>query len=277
MSFLLALFSARADCSLPDLEAQVSTSRAAFTTLELETFSGAVLEVEQTVSCLDAAIPTATASAVHEIAALRRYLDQNLVDDETAELKRAETLAAFRAAVLVDVSYMGPTELAPAGNRLHLQYQEALLQIARTSDAPTAPLPNLRRDQFLVDGVVARERPQDRPTVLQWIDADGVVQETDYLWPDEPLPEWPVPLANAWVRPAVLVSTGGMAVTSGVLLASALIAASQAADYSDTLNTTTINPAELERLVERANRRGIAAQVTAVSAGGLGVWYLVIR
>ncbi|MFT5682232.1 MAG: hypothetical protein ACI8RZ_003150 [Myxococcota bacterium] len=278
MNLLLTLFAAQADCSLPDLETQVATSRTAFTTLELETFSGAVLEVEQTVSCLDAVISTATASSVHEVYALRRYLDQNLVDDETAVIKRVETLSAFRAAVVVDLDYMGPIGLAPAGNRLHQQYQESLLQIARSAgESPTTSLPRLRRDQFVVDGVAARERPLDRPMVLQWVDADGDVQETGYLWPDDPLPEWPVPLTNAWVRPAVLVSTGGMALTSGALLVSALIASRQVDQHSETLNTTTITPAELDRLVTRANRRGVASQLTAVSAGGLGVWFLVIR
>ena len=145
--------------------------------------------------------------------------------------------------------------------------------MVRSPTVETAALPRLRGASFSVDGIESRVRPAELPVLVQVVDGDAVLHSA-YLWPDEPLPEWPLPLANAWVRPAVLVSTGGMALTSGVLWASGLIAASQVDVYRDDLDSDSATKAEIQQLADQANRRGVAAQVTSGLTGGLLVWYL---
>ena len=72
MLTLLTLLTAQADCTLPGLQAQVGSSREGFSSMQLDVFSGAVVEIEQTLSCLDVVPAAPVVASVHEVFALDR-------------------------------------------------------------------------------------------------------------------------------------------------------------------------------------------------------------
>ena len=80
--------------------------------------------------------------------------------------------------------YEFPSELFPAHHHIRLSYNKLLPAEARSR---VVRLP--RDGTLLFDGVDAR-RPRDRPTLLQMMDASGVVSQTMPLTMDMSLPEY---------------------------------------------------------------------------------------
>lgn len=176
---------ARPVCQVPrataDLVAGLETARQAYSDLDLEAFRDAVYGVRLVLPCVAEPITPHDAAEVHRFEGLLGFVERD-----------AERSArAFASARAIEPNYRFPESLVPAGNGALVDYTAVDPDTGARERVPP-PLDG----RILFDGEPGTLRPSDFPTVVQLVDGSGIVTDTAYLWPGEPLPAYaPRPVA----------------------------------------------------------------------------------
>lgn len=197
--------------------------------------------------CLSEPTERALVARYHRLQGLRAFVVRD----------RARARAAFAATRAVEPAAGLPTTFAPAGHPLQEEFGALPLDATITTRVPQAANGTLS-----FDAEVGRDRPQNLPTVFQWRDAEGAVRATAYVWPEDPLPTYPVRVGGN-VRRTLLVG----AVAGGVVAAGFAVTSFLAEDAYDTAETCD----DAERLYTLTNASGGAALGLAIAAGGTAV------
>ena len=266
--FLQAAFAA-CPATSGDLVASVEVAEAAFGALDVAAFRAATNKVTAEANCLADSASRPVVARLHRIEGLRAF-----VDGDTARADQA-----FAAARAIEPAYVFPEALVPDGHPVRVRYTALPPQ-----PGGTTALPSPTSGYLTVDARTSRDRPADRPTLLQVVGDDGGVRTSTYLWPGDPLPAYPAsavatgtsppPTDTPRQAPRTAERKGPnlpLAVAAGASLAVAggtmgLAASSHAAYYAD-----DARPAELEGLRARTNTFYLTSVGTGVLGVGLGV------
>lgn len=259
--------------SVAQLTAMVESAEDAFAANDAIGFTTALDATHEALRCLNSAPPPSLVAVVHEVEALKAYLQRD----------QGRAMAALRAMRDADQDAQIPEDLAPAGGELQAWW--ALASTLPTLDyAPVALAPGLR---LVVDGRPGDARPVDHLTVLVVLDAQGAVRWSDLLAPGDPIPAellagaaLPPPPPRR-LRAPLLISAGGVALVSGGLWAGALLGKGHLQDAGDRIasndaNVGVADGAAWQSAVKRTNTLGVAGQATAGLAVGLGVLGLAV-
>jgi hypothetical protein len=198
--------------SVPALRDAIDRANGAYASLDLPGFETAVESARSTLVCLDAVVPPSLAAGLHRTEGLAAFIASDPV--------RAS--AAFGAARRLEPTWRFPADAIPEGNPVLDAY--GALDVAALGFVEVDPPPS---GTLRIDGQPTRRRPTDVPIVYQWLDRDGAVATTAYLWPEDPLPAADVPLGSAAAthprRGAMLIVSGATALASGALYGSAAL------------------------------------------------------
>jgi hypothetical protein len=154
------------------LEDRVEAAEEAILLLDIPAFVGVSDELRGNVACVEDPLPADLVARLHRIEGFRRWGDR---DPDAAR--------AFAAARAADPDWVVPVELAPEGSPL----RRDIFAIEPDSRGRRVPAP--AEGVLWVDGRPSRERPQDRPAVVQLVDG-SFARWTVYREPDEPLPTY---------------------------------------------------------------------------------------
>lgn len=150
------------------------------------------------VPCLGDLVPTDLSARWHRVMSLQL--------DVVGDAAGADD--AIRAARAVDAAL--PFDLQWVGADHHL-----LAALATPVSPATRKVPEPRSGSIAFDGVSTRDRPKERPALVQVFDAAGVARTTAYLGPRDPLPPY---AAVPRRRYALAGSAAGSLLASGVFL-----------------------------------------------------------
>jgi hypothetical protein len=159
-----------------DLVAALDEVKLAYTDVAPEAFRAAADKARGLVPCLSDAIGHHEAAELHRTEGLAAFVDRN---PERASL-------AFAAARSLEPRFEFPTSLVPEGHPVARAYAEAQWTEERIVLVPP------KRGHLAFDGRESQSRPADQPTVVQIFGEDGRVDDTAYLWPGQPMPDYPL-------------------------------------------------------------------------------------
>jgi hypothetical protein len=213
-----------ADCTTrvatPDLVAALQRVESAYGALDTTSLFLAFEEVRSSIRCLDAALTEREAARVHRAHAITAFIR----GDDTA------AGAHMVASGYLEPGYRFPSQVVSEGHRLN-----RLLQAGDGREPPREAVPEAK-GSLVFDGRVAPSRPLGVPTVFQWLDEGGVPRYSAYLYPNDPLPPYPVVVVetaaeagdrprSAWKRSPVPWVLGGVgaAATTGLLIGGGVV------------------------------------------------------
>jgi hypothetical protein len=250
-------------------------ARAAFAATQLEAFEAATASLKALLPCMIEPIDPTVAAEAHRMLGLDAFVGR----------RSAAAEQAFAAARSVAPEYSWPEDLVPWGHPILSVYQSLPIEQGRFATLPAPPA-----GWVYLDGRPSEPRPLDWPTILQVSDAEGAIQLTVYLWPEQPLPAYAsiaaasalptatpleeaidpvlVPATSTTVRRGprgwALATAGGAVVASGTLY---LLAAHSASAYWDPATPT----GDLAALRGRTNGLVLASAGAGALAIGTGV------
>lgn len=266
--FLQAAFAA-CPATSGDLVASVEAAEAAFAALDVAAFRAATNKVTAEANCLADSASRPVVARLHRIEGLRAF-----VDGDTARADQA-----FAAARAIEPAYTFPEALVPEGHPVRVRYTALSPQ-----PGGSTALPSPTSGYLTLDARSSRDRPADRPALLQVVGDDGGVRASAYLWPGDPPPSYDSAAAVAVAPPPVPPTATKdptprerkgpnlpLAVAAGASLAVAggtmgLAAGSHAAYYAE-----DARPADLDGLRARTNGLYLTSVGTGVLGVGLGV------
>ena len=262
---------------------QVQEAADAFAETRLEAFRAATDTVHHMLPCMMAPLERPAAAALHRVQGLREFVDRN----------KDRSRQAFAAARALEPDYVFPEEVVPWGHPLLGEYQALDIESGGWQRVPPPA-----EGWVYVDGQPSEPRPEAWPAIVQVSDADGSIQASGYLWPDQPLPTYvtassassvdgaevaaganpklPSPEPAPPVLPAsrttvkrgpsgwLVATAAGVAVTSGLCY---FFASRSASDYWDPQTPFV----ELDASRARTNRLVVASGGLAAVATGAGV------
>ncbi|MDP2315802.1 MAG: hypothetical protein Q8P41_23095 [Pseudomonadota bacterium] len=231
----------------------VDDAEAAWTRLDTAGFDATTGTLDAALPCLSEPTERALLARYHRLQGLRAFG----VRDST----RAR--AAFAATRRLEPAAGLPTTFAPAGHPLQAEFEAVPIEAVTTERVPKAA-----DGTVSFDATVGRDRPANVPSVFQWRDAAGRVRTTAYVWPQEPLPDYPTAKPGRARRTLLLGAAGGAVVAAGLTLTAALAADS----YDDPANTCD----DLRRLRPLVNASNAGAIGFAIAAGGTAVVAFVV-
>lgn len=265
--------------STDELDDALSAAEADFANQDAEAFTAARATVEARLACFADPLTPVTIGRVHQAEALGAFLSH---DDERMVAALAGMLAGEKDHVI-------PDAIVPEGHKIRAALPRAQGLLATTELAPFRTMP---AGWIEVDGAYRENVQVSRAAILQYIDAQGKVQETRYYWPGADLLDWkadgkaPKVLAVApkvvappkQVKPRVrrpspqriafAAGAGAAAVATGVLVGVASGAKAQALDLS-----VPVDDATSARDLANTTTWGYIG--TAVVTAGLGVALVV--
>lgn len=199
--WLAASWTWAVECAAPvapaEIEAAMTTVEAAFRDLDEAGFRDGVNELAALrLPCVDQALTPDQAARYHRLMALHLH---GLGDEVGA-------LAALTAAHALAPTQPIPEDLAPPVHPLQQAWP------GLPTDTPAARVPEPKYGKLAFDGSFTRDRPRDRPALVQLFDASGVPSATRYLDPREPLPAY----AAIPRRRNALIGCSGGAVAASV-------------------------------------------------------------
>ncbi|MEQ1506207.1 MAG: hypothetical protein ABMB14_28500 [Myxococcota bacterium] len=255
--FLAGSAWAACPASSADLLAALEDAEAGFGNLDLDLFRVASDTAAADVACLAETLPRPLIARLHRVQGLRAFVD----DDPVA------AAAAFASARAIEPNYQFPEALVPAGHPVRERY----FTQDPASGGDQDLLPPID-GQIEVDGRPGADLPRTRPSVVQWIRADGAVPESHYLRPGAAMFEYPPAVVGPVealtetprerrARPSV-----PMAIGAGVLLAAAAGSYAVAADARHDYFADDVDPDQLEPLRSKT----AAFFYGAVGAGSAG-------
>jgi hypothetical protein len=228
MLLLLAAFTAGAcPASSADVVEALDDAERAFAALDLAAFRLATEAATAEVGCIEETLPRAMIARLHRMIGLRAFVDDDAVGAS----------AAFASARAIEPMYKFPEALVPAGHPVRGRYEQQ-----DPASGGEAPVPAPADGQIEVDGRPGAGLPRTRPSVAQWVRADGSVPESAYLRPGDALFDYPAgPSSPGTEAPAPVQAkrpapvSVPMAIGAGVLLAAAggsyALAAGARSDY----------------------------------------------
>lgn len=205
-------------------------------------FAVAVDSMRRILPCVQEGVDPATAAHVHRVEGLAAFAARDL---PAARL-------AFAAARVVDPTWVMPEAVAAVGSPLRAEWSAA--EAATT----TVRLPRPRSGELRVDGLLASERPDARPALLQVMDTRGRAVTSAWLAVGAPVPAYEKKPGAGW-----WIAAGASAVGGGALLGAAYLA-----DGEYRRSSTGAEADEARRVV---NGLAGAASGAGVLAVGLGV------
>lgn len=193
MKFILSLAalaaapSAYARCatpsSLPAVEALLSAGDKHYDELEDAALRQDLDDAAAAITCLEVALPPATAAHLHRLTGLWHDLQGDAASRD----------ASFTAAVRADPEYRFPARVLAPDNPTARAYVATI-----GATVAVEPVPEPAADvRLLWDGAAAPGRPGGLPVVLQVIEGEDVVSVSRLLAASDPLPEYRVPVAVA--------------------------------------------------------------------------------
>ena len=253
------------DCPEPtystDLTVAIAKAEGTFSDLDIPAFRAATDELRAVMRCLRDPITRSVAAQVHRFLGIRAFGDR----DDDARLY-------FAAARSIEPYYEFPSTLIPPGNPVRRVYADLALGQGLGRDVPKPAEGYL---QF--DGRTTLKRPVTWPTLLQHFDDSGQVVYSDYLAPNDPMPDYevstavevpdPVPLVPRVVPPArvpLLIGTSAAAVATGIVYG-------LAGNAEARFKSPATPDASLARLEKTANTLVVVSGVTGVVTVGLGI------
>lgn len=204
-----------ATCPTPsataDLIASLDAAKAAFADLDVPSFRAAVARMEVQLPCTSDEVTRELSAEIHRMQGLLAFANQSP--------DRAQS--AFAAARGIEPEYRFPETLVPAGNPLLSDYSA----LAPVSTQTAVPAPG--SGVLLFDGQLGGARPDHLPVLFQHINGEGTVAITSYLWPNDPLPGYPLsdtnPSGRGRTRRSMFIGAISSAVLSGGLYTSAFL------------------------------------------------------
>ena len=165
---------AHAACDLPATAVDVieasENSASAYENADLTGFMTTTSALEAKLACLQEPLPRNVIAGVHRMMGLRAFVDQ----------KRDKAEQAFGAARAIEPAYRFPETVIPPGHPIMSAYEALDVSDPATKDVPTAAA-----GYFQFDGRPSQARPVALPTVVQFFNADGAVEVTAYIWPED--------------------------------------------------------------------------------------------
>jgi hypothetical protein len=171
------------------LFSHLTAAQQAYVALDVPRFRDLMDQVHADLPCVSDEVTKHLAAEIHRYEGLEAFLDRS----------QDRSTKAFAAARSVEPTYRFPDAVVPAGNPVLADYTALDPDDGRT-ERVAPPLDG--RIQF--DGQPTETRPADFPTLFQLIDSEGRVRATAYLWPGDPLPDYP-----AGEIPKAADATGG--------------------------------------------------------------------
>ena len=231
---------AQAACDLPSTAVDViessENSASAYENADLTGFMTTTSELEAKLACLQEPLPRNVIAGVHRMMGLRAFVDQ----------KPEKAQQAFGAARSIESAYRFPETMVPPGHPIMSAYEALDVSEPVTKDVPTA-----ENGYFQFDGRPTQSRPISLPTVVQLFNAEGAVEVSAYIWPEDGMLDYEqgTPTLAPGVSPVVVdgrpkgpnlplaVGAGAAALLSGVAYGLASSAQGQfndpAASYDD--------------------------------------------
>lgn len=187
---LLLATALAADCASPtearDVRDTLDAAYRQLESLDIGGFKAATDDLDAVLPCLTEALPPPVIAEVHRTKGIRAFGER---DAELAGLM-------FAAARTIEPGYRFPYNLIPEGNPI----REAYLAVD-LGNAPTTPLQQPGIGDLRIDGYSTLDRPTAWPTLVQYLRADGTVDFTAYLHPDDAVPDYPLHVATPNPRP----------------------------------------------------------------------------
>lgn len=257
---ILALFGvALAACPVPttalDLERRLTRAEQGFADIDSVALRTALEQARQTLPCLAEPITPGVAARFHRAEALAA-LDAN---------NRALAEQAFASARAAEPEYVLPSAYATETVR-------EIYTAVNPDQGATQPLARPRSGSVKLDGVEAKARPLERPTVYQLLGTRGEVVETAYLLPGMPTPAYEEEdvRARKGARVALLVGGAGGVVAAGALYASA--AGVRSGPYAEAVSGWEDRGSEADRTrAEGLYATNHALVIGSAALAGLGV------
>ena len=142
---------------------------------DVEGFAQAKADVEIRMGCTSDPLSPSDVVTLHKVLALAAFFDQD-------DVRAAQAVAAM---LLVSPSATFPAELVPEGSKLAL-----LASQAPRAMPPGPALLALANGWIEVNGAFSPNVTEGAAATLQRFDSQGVVTETRYWWPGQPLGDW---------------------------------------------------------------------------------------
>jgi len=159
------------DQPLDELERTISEVLEANSNVDETAFTNSSRLMDAAITCLDAAPPPTTLARLHQVMALRAFVDGRIEDAR-------RSLTALRG---VDPSWKPPF---PEGHPFTQLWSSA------TEPGPERPIGSIRPRTWLVDGDEATAIPTERSFLLQVRDEGGVFRYNRYLYEPTNIPDF---------------------------------------------------------------------------------------
>lgn len=221
-------------------------AEAAWIQLDERRFEDAADTLGGRIACLDAAPDHALVARYHQLQGMRAFLARDA----------PRSRLAFAAARRVHPPTGLSPSLVPERHPLREEYTAMPLEAISLTRVPRPAAGAL-----WFDATASTDRPANVPTLFQWQDARGAIRRTAYVWPDAPLPAYPV--AGAARRSLLIVAAASGIAAAGLYTGAGLTAAT----YHDPVTPRD----DLGGLRTRVNVLNGAAIVVGVAAGGAAV------
>ncbi len=172
----------------------------AYRDLDERAFEPGIASMFAGIGCLSEVPDRAALSRLHRIVGIHRYI-------HSAE---PESIAAFRASRVIEPRPALPLELVPEGVGVR-----AVWAAAGGGRGPSRRVVRPRGALFF-DGSPARTRPEIHAVLIQHADRRGAITASHYLFPGEPLPDYPQLRPGPWLgsaaaSAAIATTTYGLA------------------------------------------------------------------
>lgn len=158
------------------LDGSLTEAEAAYKSVDLDGFTLAMDSATLLLPCLGEPIDPALAAHFHRMRGLSQVISR----------KADQAARSFTAAKAAEPEFSWSEDLIPPGHVIRTTYDAA--DPGASKFAVPAP-PEAGALHF--DGVASEQRPDSRPTLFQWVDAEGAVQLTALVRPGTDLPEYP--------------------------------------------------------------------------------------
>jgi hypothetical protein len=148
-----------------DIAELLDSADAALDDADVDGFRTTIEQVAMNVPCLSESIDPELAARLHTLQGIRHYVAGN----------PDEAMSSFLAARVLNPDTSLPAGLFPEGHEIHGVFNKV-----DVGEVQSFRLPAPKEGDLLIDGVVARAKPLDRPFVAQRVTGDTVV-DTRYL------------------------------------------------------------------------------------------------
>ena len=274
---LVPMVASAQECPEDRVTAQIIESleaaEAAFSELDVDGFKTATDQAAKDLPCVREVFPRILAARYHRFVGLRAFVDR----------EQAKAVSAFAAARTIEPDYSFPESFIPSGNPVMNSYLALDVAVDEwvAFAAPT-------EGSIQLDGRLADQRSTRFPHLFQYLDKDGAVASTVYVFPEERLPHYPgaveVPdeVANGAGEGTVTLKSGPntpLLVSSGVALLGSIILYSASSSSLVEYNSDEMRTIEdLDKQRRRTNTAMIASAGLGTVSVGLGASaFLVAR